>query len=168
VRQFPSPRTQEGERSKTSQVGLDKKRLQPKVHTGKRKQKGKVVVLPGLYYMYTISIPTPSRKSKLPFVVMHMPKPPTRVSLVAVEPATALDAAAATPVGDAPPPGTLSAASEITPEDPLEEVTGLVEHLSLTKALPDAPSPGEALPYFFLPGDFYDVALTAAAVSRPS
>jgi len=77
-----------------------------------------------------------------PVLLMHMPKRPAGWSW-------------------------FTAASEITPEDPLEEVTGLVEHLSLTEA--DAPSPGPTDQVtglnFSLPGDFSFAHL--AAVSRP-
>ena len=46
---------------------------------------------------------------------------------------TAVDAVARTPT-DAPPTGHLAAASEITPDESLEQVTGLIEHLSVTGA----------------------------------
>ena len=76
-----------------------------------------------------------SSDARQPFVLMHMPKLRTRAS-VAPEPPTAVDEA------HTPTDARLTAASEITPEDPLEQVTGLVEHHSLTELPPaDAPLP---------------------------
>ena len=66
---------------------------------------------------------------------MLMPKEGRGKTRVAVpEPATAVDVDDDTPM-DAPSTGPLSTTSETTPDDRLEEVTGLIEHLSLPGAV---------------------------------
>ena len=94
--------------------------------------------LEGYYYRYMldaaflVSEPGAAATERLPFAVMHMPKPLQQIRVLAREPATAEDGPADTPA-DAPSAGHLAAASETTPERPEspEEVTGLIESLSL-------------------------------------
>ena len=89
--------------------------------------------LPGSYYKFMldaaflISEPAPIAE-RLPFAVMHMRKPPQQTRVLAREPTTAEDTPAQTLV-DAPPTATLAAGSESP-----EEVTGLIERLSLAGA----------------------------------
>ena len=59
--------------------------------------------------------------TKLPYVLMHMPKPGVQTRVVVPEPTTAVDVAH-TPA-DAPSTGPLGAASEATPDEFSEEVT---------------------------------------------
>ena len=97
--------------------------------------------LAGTYYKFMLeklpadfdvltSEPEASRSNRRePFVLMHMPKPRTRVFVP--EPATAVDDA--TTLTDAPSTPPLAADSETTPERPDSpgEVTGFIERLNL-------------------------------------
>ena len=77
--------------------------------------------------------PVPAANMRLPFAAMHMRKPSQCTQVLAHEPTKVVNDAVHTPA-DAPPPGNLTAASEITPDESLEHVTGLVERLSFTGA----------------------------------
>ena len=94
--------------------------------------------LQGTYFKFLLEkppvdflVPDPgpvANGSKLPYVLMHMPKP-GQTQVVVPEPTTAVDVAD-TPM-DAPSTGTFGAASEATmerPESP-QEVSGLIERL---------------------------------------
>ena len=93
--------------------------------------------LPGKYYKFMLEKPPISLQvfapgaapisNREPYVLMHMRKPGAQN--VVPKRDTAVDEAY-TPV-DAPPSG---AASEITPDDLLDEVSGSIEHLSLAGA----------------------------------
>jgi len=110
-----------------------------RAHTGKT-----APILPGRYYKFTLEMPPvdflvpgpASRSNRAPFVLMHMRTKPEQTRVVVPEPATAVDDTH-TPV-DATAAGDLTAGSdqdEITqerPESPEEQVTGLIEHLTLT------------------------------------
>jgi hypothetical protein len=76
--------------------------------------------------------PAANISNREPYVLMHMPKSERQTQVVVPEPTAAVDIAQ-TPV-DAPSTGPLGAASEITPDEFSEEVTGLVERLSLLGA----------------------------------
>jgi hypothetical protein len=102
--------------------------------------------LPGTYYKFMLDKPpvdflvpdtaaAASTNPREPFVLMHMPKPREQTRVAVPEPTTAVDAPAKTPVG-APSTQPLAAGSETTPERPAspEEVTGLIERLSLAGA----------------------------------
>ena len=122
----------DGKKLQTSEPGLLKTRMSARPHAGKSAPD-----LDGSFYKFTldktcpannISDPTAANKP-WPYVVMHMPKlQQTRV--VVPEPTTAVDATAYTPA-DAPSAGHLGGGSEITPDESLEEVSRLVERLSL-------------------------------------
>ena len=109
-----------------------------------RAHKGKESVAPklaGSYFKFMLEklpdgfdvlAPGPAaNSSKLPYVLMHMMKRGGQTRVVVPEPATAVDDVF-TPT-DAPSTGTLGATSETTPERPEspDEVTGLIERLSL-------------------------------------
>ena len=83
---------------------------------------------------FLIPDPEPaSNSSKLPYVLMHMPKGGRQTRVACPEPATAVDDVVHTPV-DAPSTG---AGSETTPERPASSedgVTGLIERLDLAGA----------------------------------
>ncbi|KAJ1485227.1 hypothetical protein T484DRAFT_1794482 [Baffinella frigidus] len=81
-----------------------------------------------------VSNPAPAANGRLPFVVMHMRKPPQQTSVFAREPTTAVDAAARAPT-DAPPTGHLAAAAEITPDESLEHITPALSLESLEEVL---------------------------------
>ena len=75
-----------------------------------------------------------ANSSKLPYGLMHMPKPGVLTRVVVLEPTTAVDVPH-TPT-DAPASGSLDVASDATPERPEspDEVTGLIERFSLPGA----------------------------------
>ena len=109
--------------------------MSAKAHAGKSAPK-----LQGKYFKFVLGRPSvhsflvqdaPARE---PFVLMHMRKPREQTRVAVPEPTTPVDVDH-TPT-DAPPPHTLAAGSESTPERPAspEEVTGLVERLSLAGA----------------------------------
>ena len=87
--------------------------------------------LPGKYYKFSLEKPPIEflvSSHRAPFVLFHMPNPGGQTQVVAPEPTTAMDVVQ-TP---ADAPNDLAAASEMTPDDLLEEVKGQIEHLSLT------------------------------------
>ena len=126
----------------TSEPGLVELRMSARPHVGKCAPD-----LPGKFYKlmlekppFDVLVPDPvspaaSSSYREPFVLMHMPKPREQTRVAVPEPTTAVDAAAQTPT-DAPPTPPLAAGSETTPERPAspEEVTGLIERLSLAGA----------------------------------
>ena len=122
----------------TSEPGLVELRMSVRAHVGKI-----APALPGKYIKFMLAkpaddflVPDPapaaSSTNRGPFVLMHMPKPRTRV--VVPQPTTAVDVAH-TPV-DAPSTETLSAPSDATPGRPEspDEVSGFIERLSLPGA----------------------------------
>jgi hypothetical protein len=112
-----------------------------------RAHKGKPVPkLTGKYYKFMLEKPpvgfdvlapgpaASTSNHREPFVLMHTSKWRKQTRVVVPAPATAVDDAR-TPV-DAPCTGTLAADAETTPERPgsPEEVTGLIERLSIVEA----------------------------------
>ena len=105
--------------------------------------------LPGMYFKFFHEQPpipflvsdsesAANGRSREPYVLMLMPrKPPGRPRVAVPEPTTAVDDTFDTTVGASV---NLSASSEITPDEFSEEVTGLIERLSL----PGAANAGEA------------------------
>ena len=90
--------------------------------------------LPGTFYKFFLEQPAVdflASNRPWPFVVMHMPKPVQQTRVAAPPLTTAADAAHTDT--DAPSTGHLPA-SETTPDESLEEVSGLVERLNLTGA----------------------------------
>ena len=133
----------------TSEPGLFELRMSVRKRAGKSAPK-----LRGKYFKFMLQnplvdflVPDPepsanSSNGREPFVLMHMPRPRTRT--VAPEPAAAQTHA------------DFTAASEITPEDPLEDVTALVQ-----------PFPGKPDQVTGLDFSLLGVLSLLVAVSRP-
>ena len=120
------------QRRETGEDGLLALRVCVRSHAGKSSPN-----LPGKYFKYFLPQPPVDflvEKNRWPFVLMHMRKPREQTRVAVVPPTTAVDENR-TPV-DAPLPETLAAGSATTPDRPEspEEVTGLIERLSLVGA----------------------------------
>ena len=121
-------------------AGLDVVRMRPKPKQGKSAPD-----LAGTYYKFTLktmpfdvllpdpdAAPAANISNREPFVLMHMPKRGGQTQVAVPEPTTAVHDAR-TPV-DAPSVASLGAPSEVTPDECSDEVTGLIERLSLPEA----------------------------------
>ncbi|KAJ1483782.1 hypothetical protein T484DRAFT_1949274 [Baffinella frigidus] len=105
-----------------------------RAHKGKE---GAAPELPGMYFKFTLEQPpvdflaphAAPASNHGPYLLFHMPNPGAQTRVAVEELATAEDVAD-TPA-DAPSTGTSGAGAETTSDESPDEVTGLIEHLSL-------------------------------------
>ena len=121
---------QDGGLAKTKSIpGLDAYRMKQRPRVGHQAPN-----LPGTIYKFVLSpsedafFAGEANSRKKPFVLMHMATPKGKTQAAFPAPTTKVDVAQATPA-DAP-----SIASETTPDDSVEEVSGLIERLSIPGA----------------------------------